>query len=168
MNKKAIILSIFIILLIIFSACRDNSPFEYPYVDKNLATLDSGGIWGNVWYWQGYFDPPKEYGIITPVEREIHIFKRIHFDSMANKDEYPFFSFVDSPFVESVRSDINGYYQIELNAGNYSLFIYEDSKYYAVEVNDSGFVQSCNLNNNRDSIRMKNLNITTAATFEEF
>lgn len=167
MNKKTLILPTFIILMIVFSACQDKSPFEYPDRSKDMVTIDRG-IWGNVWYWDGYFDPPHEFGIITPVEREIHIFQRIHFDSMANKDEYPFFSYVGSDFIESVRSDINGFYQIELDSGSYSLFIYENSKFYAIEVNDSGFVQTCHLNNSRDSIRMKNLNITTAATFEEF
>ncbi len=168
MNFKALILPFLLSVAIVFSACRqDASPFDYPYLNKEQVTINRG-IWGNVWYWEGYFNPPKEFGVITPVERNIHIFERIHFDSMANKDEYPLFSYIDAEFITSTRSDVYGFYQIPLDSGNYSLFIFENDKYYAVEVNDSGFVQSCLLNNRRDSIRMKNLNITTAATFEEF
>ena len=156
------------VLIIISSACRrDSSPFAYPYLNEDLITIQRG-IWGNVWYWEGNFSTPEDFGKITPVERDIHIFRRVHIDSMENKKEYPFFTYVDSEFLGSVRSDVNGFYQIRLDSGDYSLFIYENSKYYAVEVNDSGFVQSSRLNNSRDSIRMKTLNITTAATFSEF
>jgi hypothetical protein len=166
--NKALIIPVVFVFVLIFSACReDSSPFSYPDTNKELITIERG-IWGNVWYWEGYFDPPDEFGKITPVEREIHIYKRVHFDSMDNKDEYPFFSYIDSEFFGSVRSDINGFYQVQLDSGDYSLFIIENDRYYAVEVNDSGFVQSSRLNNRRDSLRMKNLNITTAATFEEF
>lgn len=168
MIRKIYIIPVLFVLLMIFSACRqDSSPLSYPYLNEEFITIERG-IWGNVWYWEGYFNTPEDFGKITPVERDIHIFKRIHFDSMDNKKEYPFFSYVDSEFIGAVRSDINGFYQIRLDSGNYSLFIYENDKYYAVEVNDSGFVQTCLLNNNRDSIRMKTLNITTAATFSKF
>jgi hypothetical protein len=166
--KKILLIPVIFVMIIIVSACRqDASPFVYPYQNEDLITIERG-IWGNVWFWEGYFNTPEDFGKITPVERDIHIFRRIHFDSMDNYKEYPFFSYVDADFIAAVRSDYNGFYQIELDSGDYSLFIFENDKYYAVEVNDSGFVQSCRLNNDRDSLRMKTLNITTAATFSEF
>lgn len=171
MNHRTLILSIFVGMVFYFSACHEESPFEYPKTNDDLITIERG-IWGNVWYWEGYFNPPYEFGTITPVEREIHVFERINLDSMENKDEYPFFSYVDSEFYASARSDMFGFYQVPVDTGSYdfSLFIYENNKYYAVEVSDSGYVQSVNISGtlSRTSLRMKNLNITTAASFAEF
>jgi hypothetical protein len=90
-----------------------------------------------VWFWRGNFDP--SYGCgggkVKPVERLILIHDvAIWPDDVVIPDSPPsqsFFAEVRTPVVDSVRSDSKGFFELALPAGRYSLFVREESHYYA-------------------------------------
>lgn len=65
----------------------------------------------------------------TPVVREIHIFKPASPSQV--KGQGSLFSDVTSEFVEKVMSDENGYFEIALPPGKYSVFVKEGDNFFA-------------------------------------
>ena len=74
-------------------------------------------------------------GKVRPVERLILIHDvALWPDDVVISDSplsQSFFTEVHTPVVDSVRSDSEGFFEIALPAGRYSLFVREDSLFYA-------------------------------------
>jgi len=101
---------------------------KYPPDNKELVTITQG-IWGNVWFWEGDFQP-FSWGKITAVSRKIYFYEATRWDSVEppNGDWY---RKINSMIVDSALSTANGFYQITLQPGEYSIFVKEDTSYYA-------------------------------------
>jgi hypothetical protein len=130
MNPK-----IYICIVILFSfGCKDkndltNQPIEkYPPDNRELVTIKQG-IWGNVWFWEGSF-MPVGWGNITPVVRTIYFYQLTRYDSVVPPTG-TWFNKINSVLIDSTLSGSNGFYQIILAPGEYSVFIKEDTAYYA-------------------------------------
>lgn len=128
--------------IIIFTICSFNIAAFECYSDEIsiIKLLPSNeekvsitqGVWGNVLYWQGNFQPFENDGKITPVIREIYFFKPTNIQILTSTPAYtPFYSSILTEFVAKTRSDSSGFYQITLPPGNYSVFVKENDKYYA-------------------------------------
>ncbi len=102
----------------------DTSPPDWVSVDQ--------GIWGQVLFWEGDFMPGSTTGTKTPVVRAIYIHEATTFDQVTETEPYStFYSYVDTPLVQIVYSDENGYFQAQLEPGKYSIFVDEDRGLYA-------------------------------------
>jgi hypothetical protein len=124
---------IYISIVILFSSgCTDSGvmqPIEkYPPDNKSLVTIRQG-IWGNVWFWQGSFQPVG-WGNIIPVSRKIYFYTLTRWDSV-EPPTGTWYKKVNSTLVDSTLSGSNGFYQITLAPGEYSVFVREDTAYYA-------------------------------------
>jgi hypothetical protein len=132
-----------VLLFASFSFCwgcdilsTDCSSGDIPSDQAHRVTI-SQGAWGQVWLWRGNFNP--SYGCgggkVKPVERLILIHDVALWPSdVVISDSHPghgFFSEVRTLVIDSVQSDPAGFFEIALPAGRYSLFVREDSLFYA-------------------------------------
>jgi hypothetical protein len=110
--------------------CGDHrSPVKNPPRNGNRVSI-SQGIWGDVWYWGGNFMPPCPTGTVRAVGREI----RIHELTSVSDVEIAsggMYRKIRTTLVATVWSDADGFFQAGLPVGRYSLFVVEDSLFYA-------------------------------------
>lgn len=148
MRRALILISIILLLTV---AC-DNEPTNSlsTGLDDNLTGITQG-ICGTVLFWEGDFMPtyPEDDsgGRIYPVERDVCIFEAVlHHDVQWDYVEIEPGNYVhlatDVPavLVKVVRSSGSGYFEAELPAGMYSIFVREDGYYYANLVGGEGYV----------------------------
>ncbi len=135
-----------------------------PPDNHKLVTIKQG-IWGNVWLWEGNFMPGpggSNRGKVTAVRREVRIYK-----PTSPKDLEPLsgtnFTKVKSKFVKKVKSGKNGFYQISLPPGRYSIFVKEESTLYANWFDGHGFVLPVTVV--KDSVTKFQIDITSKATY---
>jgi len=108
------------------SNCFDDS---LPPRNEHKVTIDQG-LWGDVWFWSGDFMPPGQ-GDICQVKRKVLVYELTHIDDVEQIGNSAFYTTINTNLVASVKSDKDGFFQIELEPGNYSLFIEEDNKLYS-------------------------------------
>lgn len=106
-----------------FTGCKWGSQF--------VPTI-SQGVWGRVEFWEGNFQPGEPGGKITYVKRTILFFEKTTLNSVVQDSCDPrFFLVVNSQLVGSTESNRDGYFQIHLPEGEYSVFVWEKDRYYA-------------------------------------
>lgn len=132
-----------------------------PTTNMEKVTINEG-IWGNAWFWEGDFMPPCPSGDIEPVEREVYVYELTSRDEADQPDSTPFFKNIETELVEQTTSDESGFFQLQLEPGTYSLFVKEDSLYYA-----NGFKNGniSPITITRDSLTNVQFDITYEATF---
>ena len=96
------------------------------------------GLWGDVWYWKGDFMPGNSTGEICQVERKILVYELTTMNDVEQVDYSAFYSSINTTLVASIDSDQNGFFQIKLESGMYSLFIEEGGNYYSNSFNEDG------------------------------
>ncbi len=120
-----------VLILLFFGACEilneDCPGTNFPPDNQYQVTIGQG-IWGNVWFWQGNFQPVCPTGKINPVVRDIYIHKGTPLDSV--EFDGPYIVRIKTELIKVVRSNSFGFYQAELDTGAYSLFIKEDAVFY--------------------------------------
>jgi hypothetical protein len=138
MNVRRPVLTIVTAVLLWSTACephRSTTPCRHAaeLPARNGAKLSiSQGIWGDVWFWAGNFQPICISGTVTPVSREVLVHALTPYDSVVVADLGPtFYSEVHTPLIATAWSDSSGFFQVELAPGTYSIFVREDSLYYA-------------------------------------
>ena len=134
---------------------------EFPADTENQVTITQG-IWGNVWFWEGDFQPLCPSGKVTPVVREIYVHKGTPVDSVDHNEDGPFLTNIKTELIAVVRSNSTGFFQVALDTGAYSFFIKEDSLYYAGG-GDRNFLQPGYVNEN--SVSKVQLDITYNAAY---
>lgn len=171
--------------IIIFTICSFNIAAFECYSDEisiiNLLPSNeekvsiTQGVWGNVLYWKGDFqpkvtDPDVPYlktendGKITPVIREIYFFKPTNIQILTSTPAYtPFYLYIPTEYVAKTRSDSSGFYQITLPPGNYSVFVKENDKYYANRGDGYGQINPVKVT--QDSVTKLQIDIQHQAAF---
>ena len=130
--SKAYRLFLFILML----SCNKDLPEsicyhkDYPPGGNHKVTINQG-LWGDVWYWKGDFQP-EGFGTICQVKREIYIFALTTMDDVLKPKPYgPFYSKINTNLVTTIKSDTTGFFQVALEPGSYSLFVKEDTCFYS-------------------------------------
>ena len=142
---------LFIVLCTFLIACdlEDSKGTFYPPDNEYKVTITQG-VWGNVWFWEGNFMPGSVSGKITPVIREIYIYEATRHDSvLIDFERYPFIKEVNSNYFGKVISDKDGFYQVSLSPGKYSLFVKEDTLFYATILDADGHLMSVEVEANK-------------------
>ena len=106
--------------------CRDKGDITYPKAHPERVSIQQG-IWGLVAYWEGDFMPVCVSGTVRAAGREM----RVHAATSCREEIGPFYKEVSTPEVARVWSDADGFFQVSLPPGEYSLFSLEDSLLYA-------------------------------------
>jgi hypothetical protein len=108
--------------------CPD--PVE-PVRNHELVSINQG-VWGDVWFWRGDFQPTCASGTITAASREVLLYERVNTDSVTSVHQgSPFYTEIRAKLLGTTHSDAMGFFQLELPTGDYSLFVREDSLFYA-------------------------------------
>jgi hypothetical protein len=108
----------------------DCQPVRYPQRNQQKVTIDQG-IWGDVWFWEGDFMPPCPTGTVTAVEREMRVHALTSLADVVWEPASSFISEIHTELVATVFSDDDGFFEVVLPAGTYSLFAVEDTLFYA-------------------------------------
>jgi hypothetical protein len=127
---------------------------------------DRGLVHGKVTFWEGDFMPPAS-GTVLPVRRPIFVFEKTPVaQTVQSLSGGSFYSFVLSRLVDTTESGEDGYYQIALPPGDYSLFVLERSgDFYANEFGGVGGVYVNPVTVQANQTVEKDINITYKATF---
>jgi len=158
-------LAISVVVVMAFSNCDQST-------DANKSSNDTipsirQGVYGYVEFWEGDFMPtvPSETcgGSITPVERTIEIHTPTRFDAGNQVDYSAFYWKLFTPCIAKTSSNAKGFFQVELPPGFYSIFVIENSLYYANGGDGQGYL--CPVTVFKDSLSFVKLNITYKATF---
>lgn len=90
-----------------------------------------------------------------PVKRKILIYEYTLLNNVIGYG--PFYDSVETHIIGETESDENGFYQIKVDSGRYSIFILENEKYYASSGDGQGGINPIYIN--IDSVSIKNLRI---------
>jgi hypothetical protein len=131
-----------VILTIFFCSCKKDTPI-FPTkasVDySNLVTIKQG-LWGSCSYLTGNCMPGSSSTCKqTPVKRTIYIYSATN-ETQAVHIVSNFYSQINTTLVGQIQSDDNGFYQISLQVGQYSILILEQGKYYTVSWDGLGLL----------------------------
>jgi hypothetical protein len=140
MSSHNIVTSLIVVATIAIGGCNDlGSGYRIPPDTSNQVTITQG-IWGNVWFWEGDFMPGSVSGTITPVQREVLVYEATRYDSVVFAGG-GFYRAIFTKLVAVTRSNATGFYEVSLPPGKYSLFVVEDSLYYANPSDNMGHIQ---------------------------
>jgi hypothetical protein len=122
------------------SPCGDDwSPVEYPNRNGDRVSIPQG-VWGDVWFWEGNFMPVCPTGSVAGVGREMRIHELTSRNDVEMEGVGPFYSEIRTPLVSTVWSDADGFFQVSLPAGRYSVFSVEDTLFYANRFDGNGHI----------------------------
>jgi hypothetical protein len=134
---------------------------KYPPDTRSQLTIEQG-VWGNVWFWEGDF-MPVSWGKITPVRRAVYAFELTSSGQVEWVERGVFFRNVGTRLVDSTLSNQTGFFQMALPPGKYSVFVREDSLYYACGSDGQGNIQPATVET--DSVTRVQIDIIYKACF---
>ena len=118
--------------------------------NENRVSINQG-IWGDVLFWEGNFMPMPypdvSSGTISPVIRTIFIHEATREDQVtwSYVEIEPccganFISEISTDLVAATQSDDRGFFELELPAGRYSIFVREHGYLYANMIDGRGYI----------------------------
>ena len=107
-----------------------------PPRNNQKVTIEQG-IWGDIWFWSGNFMPVGR-GEICQVNRKIYIYELTTSNDAIQVSYTSFYSEINTILLTTVESSLDGFFQIELEPGDYSIFIEEDGNFYANNITSNG------------------------------
>lgn len=155
-----------LLLILMLSCSKSSEPVSNCYREtdpprnSHKVTIKQG-VWGDVWFWSGDFRPVQR-GEICQVKRKVYVYELTTFSDVEQIEYTPFFSAISTKLVTIVESDNEGFFQIELETGNYSLFVMEDDKFYSNLFNSNGIFP---VNIDLNQVTEVRFDITYNATF---
>lgn len=102
-------------------------------------------------------------GIICKVKRTVYIYELTTFEDVDQIDYSPLFSNIYTDLITTVESDEEGFFQVSLQPGTYSLFIKEGDNFYANGYGSNGEIFPVTVTTGEVSDVV--INITTGASF---
>ncbi len=135
LKPKGRLLPLYLLILVTLSCSTKTNP-ENPCYSKqdpprNTAKLSiDQGIWGDIWFWKGNF-MPVERGEICRVQRTVFVYELTYREDAEQVGHTPFFSNIYTDLITTVESDTDGFFEVALEPGIYSLFILEGDNYYS-------------------------------------
>ena len=113
-------------------ACTKDVAYKdlYNPIDYSKLVTIKQGLWGGCLFLSGNCMPGSNNTCKTdPIHRQIYIYA-VAVDSQTVHIGSNFYSQINTTLVAQTQSDDNGFYQVKLQPGNYSVLILEDGKYY--------------------------------------
>jgi len=136
--------TLLVMCILMLASCSDLGPGPGGPKDRSDQITITQGMWGNVWFWEGNFMPSasgNQSGKVTPVERDVWIFEASENDSVVGAGG-AFYRQILTTLRAKTRSNRTGFYQVALPPGKYSVFVTEDSLYYANGNDSMGHIPS--------------------------
>ena len=129
--KKIFVL--FFSLVSVLSSC-DKEDIGKIYRDNEKKVTIQTGVWGTISFREGNCMPGnKNKCSEKPVFRQVRIYPKTRIADVVsyNQDEPTFFMGFNATLIKALDTDNQGFFQIELPAGEYSLVTVENGKLYA-------------------------------------
>jgi len=154
-----------IILIMAFTQC-EKSDCRLPEWTNNISELYdynsekvsiSQGIAGTLTQAEGNCMPVIDLNgdcMEFPVSREIHLYEYTTLDDVV-QDSPGFYSEVNTNKIGQITADEEGFFELQLEEGVYSVFVKEDGKLYANSFNGQGGIQTIEIL----SIKVSTLNL---------
>ena len=162
-------------LIIVFGCCKkDNKDCESKVCNiEKTYTLNASkvtittGIWGTVSSMEGNCMPPIEANSKTctncPVQRTIKIYQYTTLSQATpSGTSGVFYDSFSTPLVAQVNADAEGFFQLNLAAGNYTIAILENGKLYANGFDGTGGISPLSFSG---GVQKVNLTMTYKAVF---
>ena len=138
-----------VVLAILLNSChKDNAPqngcnIQQVYSDNAKKVTISNGLWGTVSSVEGNcmptIPPSTNSCKNCPVQRTVKIFQYTLLSNVTRSgNSAVFFDSFNSPLVAQVDTDENGFFQVDIPAGHYSVAVVEDGKLYANSLDGQG------------------------------
>lgn len=146
---------------------KTNSCYSEQDPPRNTAKVSiEQGIWGDIWLWKGDFMPTIGRGIICQVKRTVYIYELTTMDDVDQIDFSPLFSNIYTDLITTVESDAEGFFQVSLEPGTYSLFIMEGDNFYSNRgSNDGEIIEIFPVSVSTGEVPDVRIDITTEAVF---
>ena len=163
MSKLFFIIGVLFVLSCTTTSAPENICYSEKDPPRNYEKVSiRQGIWGNIWFWKGDFMPVGR-GEICQVKRAVYINELATIAEAERVDYSPFYSRVNTELIATGESGEDGFFQIELESGTYSVFVMEDGYLYANSYGSGGEISPVIVEG--DSISEVHINITSEATF---
>ncbi|MFQ5905487.1 MAG: hypothetical protein ACE5JA_02850 [bacterium] len=89
---------------------------RYPPDARRQVTVKQG-VCGNVWFWEGDFQPFCPAGTIGSVAREVLAYNPANHDSVVRVGRGGFFSEIHTDLIGKTTSNLTGFFGLELPPG---------------------------------------------------
>ncbi len=159
------------LLLAIFSGCKkDNATsiacdIQKAYIENAKKVTTSNGVWGTVSSMEGNCMPMISPSSCTncPVKRTVKIFEyTLLTNATPSGNSTIFFDSFNTQLIDQVETDDNGFFQINIPNGHYTIAIVENGKLYANGTDGQGGLNPFELLNGTKEV---NVTMTYKATF---
>jgi hypothetical protein len=115
--------------------CGEDRNAQTPTEPQQQTMPGIGAVYGTVIFLEGDFMPfvHPDYpgGTFTPVVRTIFFFEPTRSEDAVRDGYGSFFSEIHTELLAITQSDSGGHFAIDLPTGLYSVFVWEDNRYYA-------------------------------------
>lgn len=141
------LLKIAIVTFLLYSCNDDNSlrtscDMQKVTDDNTNKVTITNGIWGTVSSMEGNCMPSPGSNsscIHCPIQRTIRIYEYTLKSNATQSDNYSsFYDSFNTPLIAEVDTDENGFFQIDIPAGHYSIVVVENGKLYASGLDGKG------------------------------
>ncbi len=139
---------LYIIATLFFSCHKDNATqtgcnMQQVYADNANKVTITNGIWGTVSSMEGdcmpTVPPSNSSCKNCPVQRTIKIYQyTLLSDAIPSGNSSVFFDSFNTPLVTQTDTDENGFFQVDIPAGHYSIVVVENGKLYANGLDGQG------------------------------
>ncbi|MBS1580221.1 MAG: hypothetical protein JST29_11325 [Bacteroidetes bacterium] len=163
------------LFILFFISCHKDSNNTTPtacniqqvYADNAKKVTITNGVWGTVSSVEGDCMPTvpacNSCCRNCPVNRTVKIYQYTTLNDVVSSDPYKaFFDSFNTQFVAQVDTDENGFFQMEIPAGHYTIVVVENGKLYANTRDAQGGISPFTLSTGTKNI---NLAMTYKATF---
>ncbi|MFN2438186.1 MAG: hypothetical protein ABR503_03235 [Chitinophagaceae bacterium] len=141
-------LSCLFIVIFIFGCNKDRTThtgcnIQQAYADNAKKVTITNGIWGTVSSMEGncmpVVSPTNSTCKNCPVKRTVKIYQYTLFSNATpSGNSTIFFDSFNTPLVAEVNTDDNGFFQVNIPSGNYTIAVVENGKLYANERDGQG------------------------------
>lgn len=161
--KKLLCVLAFITLSCSTETSVENTCYSRMDPPRNTSKVSiDQGIWGDVWFWKGNFMPVSR-GEICTVQRRVYIYELTTREDVEQVGYAPLFSEIRTELVTTTDSDADGFFQVALEPGIYSIFIKEGDYFYSNSYGSNGEIFPVSVAAGEVSEVL--INITTEAVF---
>jgi hypothetical protein len=148
--KKSVSLLILISTVLFFNSCLEGGQntcqqLEIPDVrDERVNVTIDEGVFGLALYWQGDFRGICAQGSITKVPTRLHFYEPTQQNQTTILSLEGFYSEIRTERIGSTNSNQDGFFEIELEPGTYSVFAEDTDEgiFYSFGMDDTGFINT--------------------------